>query len=104
MNQIGLQHLSVFEWTSVPKGMNLHRNVILRDSGLRAKQVVPLTTQEPDGTVDPLDLYQWLEDYEKNTGGHALAISHNGNLSNGWMFPMETRYSGANVDRRLCRT
>jgi hypothetical protein len=88
-----------FEWTSVPKGMNLHRNVILRDSGLRAKQVVPLTTQEPDGTVDPLDLYQWLEDYEKNTGGHALAISHNGNLSNGWMFPMETRYSGANVDK-----
>ena len=88
-----------YEWTSVPKGFNLHRNVILRDGGVRARQVTPLTTQAPMGTTDPLDLYQWLEDYEANTGGQALAISHNGNLSNGWMFPIETTYAGGVVDK-----
>jgi hypothetical protein len=46
----------------VPKGFNLHRDVILRDDGERAKQVVPLTTQLPGGTTNPLDLYKWLED------------------------------------------
>jgi len=88
-----------FEWTSVPKGFNLHRNVILRDNGNRAKQVLPLTTQPPLGTTNPLDLYKWLDDYEKKTGGQALAISHNGNLSNGWMFPTEITYAGGKVDK-----
>jgi len=88
-----------FEWTSIPKGNNLHRNVILRDDGNRARQVIPLTTQPPMGTVDPLDLYQWLEDYEGKTGGQALAISHNGNLSNGWMFPTGKTYAGGKVDK-----
>jgi len=88
-----------FEWTSVPKGFNLHRNVLLRDDGVRARQVIPLTTQPPLGTQDPLDLYQWLDDYETKTGGQALAISHNGNLSNGWMFPMEKTYAGGKVNK-----
>ncbi len=88
-----------FEWTSIPKGMNLHRNVILRDDGYRASQVVPMTTQPPLGSTDPLDLYQWLEDYEKNTGGRALALAHNGNLSNGWMFPVDRTYAGGRVNK-----
>ena len=88
-----------FEWTCVPKGFNLHRNVILRDDGSRARQVVPLTTQPPLGTTDPLDLYQWLEDYETKTGGQALSIAHNGNMSNGWMFPMVETYAGGKVDK-----
>ena len=87
-----------YEWTSVPKGFNLHRNVILRDDGNRARQVIPLTTQPPVGTQDPLDLYKWLEEYEAKTGGQALALSHNGNLSNGWMFPMTETYAGGKVD------
>ena len=92
-----------FEWTSVPKGFNLHRNVILRDDAIRARQVIPLTTQPPLGTQDPLDLYQWLEDYEANTGGQALAIAHNGNLSNGWMFPMSETYAGGKVNKEYVR-
>jgi hypothetical protein len=89
-----------YEWTSVPKGMNLHRNVILRDGAMRAKQVVPLTTQPPFGTTDPMDLYQWLENYEKTTNGQALALAHNGNLSNGWMFPIDRTYAGGKVNKK----
>jgi hypothetical protein len=92
-----------FEWTSIPKGNNLHRNVILRDNGDRARQVLPLTTQPPLGSTDPLVLYQWLEDYEKNTGGQALAIAHNGNLSNGWMFPIDKTYAGGRVNAEYVR-
>jgi hypothetical protein len=88
-----------YEWTSVPRGFNLHRNVVLRDGGDRARQVLPLTTQPPIGTTDPLDVYKWLEDYETKTGGQALAIAHNGNLSNGWMFPVDKRFSGSRVDK-----
>jgi hypothetical protein len=92
-----------FEWTSVPQGNNLHRNVVLRDDGRRASQVVPLTTQPPKGTTDPLDLYRWLEDYESRTGGQALALAHNGNLSNGWMFPMDRTYAGGRVNEEYVR-
>ncbi len=88
-----------FEWTSLESGNNLHRNVILRDGGERARQVVPAVTQPPLGSTDPLDLYKWLEEYEAKTGGQAFALAHNGNLSNGWMFPVDKRYWGDEVDR-----
>ena len=87
-----------FEWTSIPEGNNLHRNVILRDDGNRARQVTPLTTQPPKGSQDPLDLYQWLDDYQTKTGGRAFALAHNGNLSNGWMFPIDRTYAGGRVN------
>ncbi|WP_406649979.1 DUF3604 domain-containing protein [Aliisedimentitalea scapharcae] len=88
-----------FEWTSVPKGFNLHRNVMLRDGAARALQMVPPVTQEPYGSTDPHDLYKWLEAYQEKTGGRAVAFSHNGNLSNGWMFPTEGTYHGGVVDQ-----
>lgn len=87
-----------FEWTSVPKGFNLHRNVMLRDDAMRALQVVPPVTQPPMGDTDPKSLYAWLEAYEEKTGGRAIAFAHNGNLSNGWMFPTEDTYHGGKVD------
>ncbi len=87
-----------YEWTSLVNGNNLHRNVIFRDGADKAGQIVPFTTQAPIGSTDPLDLYAWLENYEARTGGAALAIAHNGNLSNGLMFPVEAQYTGAPVD------
>ena len=87
-----------FEWTSVPKGFNLHRNVMLRDGAIRALQVVPPVTQPPFGDTDPKSLYEWLETYQAKTGGRAVAFAHNGNLSNGWMFPTEDTYHGGTVD------
>ncbi len=88
-----------FEWTSLVRGNNLHRNVIFRDGGAVASQVVPYTTQAPIGSTDPLKLYEWLENFEAKTGGSALALAHNGNLSNGLMFPVDKQYTGRKLDQ-----
>jgi hypothetical protein len=80
-----------YEWTvNAGGGDNLHRNVILRDGADRAGQVLPLTTFQ---TMDPEKLWEWMAAYEAKTGGRALAIPHNGNLSNGRMFE-ETTFTG----------
>jgi len=92
-----------YEWTSLYKGNNLHRNVVLRDNGDRALMVEPLVTQPPVGTIDPLDLYEWLQNYEDKTGGKAFALAHNGNLSNGLMFPTEKQFTGAAIDENYVR-
>jgi hypothetical protein len=77
-----------YEWTSLVKGNNLHRNVIFRDDGSRARLVEPYTTYPPLGSPNPVDLWKWMTAYEAKTGGSVLAIAHNGNLSNGTMFPI----------------
>jgi hypothetical protein len=89
-----------FEWTSLVTGDNLHRNVIFREGESKAGQVVPYTTQAPIGSTDPLDLYAYLENYEARTGGNALALAHNGNLSNGIMFPVGKQYTGRRIDKK----
>ncbi|MEY9558460.1 DUF3604 domain-containing protein [Sinorhizobium fredii] len=77
-----------YEWTSNTGGNNLHRNVIFRDNGDKASQVEPFTVYPPYGSDNPVDLWKWMEAYEAKTGGSVLAIAHNGNLSNGTMFPV----------------
>ena len=76
-----------YEWTSNTGGNNLHRNVIFRDNGDKASQVEPFTVYPPYGSDNPVELWKWMDAYEKKTGGSVLAIAHNGNLSNGLMFP-----------------
>jgi hypothetical protein len=78
-----------YEWTSqVPPGNNLHRVVVYRDGGDKAIQTEPYTTLPPTGSTTPEDLWKVLQAYEQKTGGRLLAIPHNGNLSNGMMFPL----------------
>jgi hypothetical protein len=88
-----------YEWTSLAKGNNLHRVVIYRDGAEKALRMVPYTTVAPFGSTDPLELYKWLEKFENDTGGDVLAISHNGNLSNGIMFPIDEQYTGRPLDK-----
>jgi hypothetical protein len=83
-----------YEWTSLIKGNNMHRVVIYRDDASKADQMVPYTTQPPLGSPNPRDLWRWLETFEAATGGDVLAIAHNGNLSNGIMFPLEAQWDG----------
>jgi hypothetical protein len=92
------------EWTSNTGGNNLHRVVIFRDGGDRASRVEPYTTLKPLGSDNPRDLWKWMTAYEEKTGGQILAIAHNGNLSNGIMFPEIESFSGQPVDRAYAET
>jgi hypothetical protein len=47
---------------------------------------------------NPEDLWNYLEAYEKKTGGQVLAIPHNANLSNGRLFALNT-YAGEPMTR-----
>jgi len=76
-----------FEWTQSIDGNNLHRVVMFRDGADRLKKVLPFS--EFDST-QPEDLWSYMADYEKNTGGRVLAIEHNPNLSGGTMFATKT--------------
>ena len=71
-----------YEWTS-EGGDNIHRNVIFRGDASEANQVVPFSQYD---SKNPEKLWAHLADFEQRTGGDALAIPHNGNLSNGRLF------------------
>ncbi|PAQ06621.1 DUF3604 domain-containing protein [Mesorhizobium temperatum] len=92
-----------YEWTSNTGGNNLHRNVLFRDNGDRAGQVVPYTVLPP-GSDNPRDLWKWMSAYEEKTGGDVLAIAHNGNLSNGIMFPIVEPGVNKPIDREYAET
>ena len=77
-----------YEWSSHPDGNNLHRVVVFRDDAEKAGQVLPFSYFN---SGDPEKLWQELGAYENKTGGSVLAIPHNGNLSNGTMFSVETQ-------------
>jgi hypothetical protein len=89
-----------YEWTSNNSGNNLHRNVIYRDGKAKADQVLPFTTQDSE---NPEDLWTWMQAWEDKTGGSLLAIPHNGNISNGLMFRLET-YKGSPLTREWAGT
>jgi hypothetical protein len=74
-----------YEWTSMPGGDNLHRNVIFRDNADRVLQTLPFSALDSE---DPEDLWGVLAAYEEKTGGHVLAIPHNPNLSGGRLFEL----------------
>jgi hypothetical protein len=93
-----------YEWTSNTGGNNLHRNIIFRDNGDKASMVEPFTTQKPLGSDNPRDLWKWMAEYEQKSGGQVLAIAHNGNLSNGRMFPIIESFTGKPIDREYART
>jgi hypothetical protein len=88
-----------YEWTSNDKGNNLHRNVIFRDSGAKASLIEPYTTLPPLGSPNPRDLWKWMGMCEEKTGAQVLAIAHNGNLSNGRMFPIIESFTGKKIDK-----
>jgi hypothetical protein len=76
--------LAGFEYTLMPDGNNLHRVVMFRDGSDKTKQTIPY----PGLTTSAEGLWDYLAAYEEETGGRALAIPHNSNLSNGLMFEL----------------
>jgi hypothetical protein len=73
-----------YEWTSMIEGNNLHRVVVYKDGADKAAQLPPFSGQD---SLDPRELWKSLARYEETTGGEVMAIAHNGNISNGMMFP-----------------
>jgi hypothetical protein len=90
-----------YEWTSnAGGGDNLHRNVIYRDGKAKADEMLPMTTFDSE---NPEDLWTWMSKWEERTGGSLLAIPHNGNLSNGKMFALNT-FEGNPLTREWAET
>lgn len=74
-----------FEYTAMPNGNNLHRVVMFRDGTARTDAVLPLSSMI---APKPEQLWDYMDAYEKSTGGKVLAIPHNSNVSNGLMFEL----------------
>ena len=77
--------LIAFEWTSIPYGQNLHRNVFFRDD--EGPEFV-FSTLDSDRAED---LWTYLE-VQRSVGHEVFAIPHNSNVSNGLMFPTVNSY------------
>jgi Protein of unknown function (DUF3604) len=81
-----------YEWTSMPGNQNMHRNVFFRDS-----KHVPIAPYSAIDSQHPEDLWAWM-DTQRKAGNELLCISHNANLSNGMMFPMDVDSMGRPID------
>jgi len=87
-----------YEWTAnIPgRSPNIHRNIVFADGPKRTDTIIPFAATDSRNVEE---LWAYLEDYEENTGGRALAIPHNGNLSSGAMFAL-TDPGGKPLTRR----
>ncbi len=80
-----------YEYTSSgPQFQNLHRNVMFRGSD------VPATPFSRFDSLNPEDLWSWM-DARRSEGMDAVAIPHNPNGSDGWMF-QTTNFAGDPMD------
>ncbi|HEY6388445.1 MAG TPA: DUF3604 domain-containing protein [Candidatus Acidoferrum sp.] len=81
-----------YEYTSNVNNRNLHRNIFFKDC---AK-----VSEQPYSMLDswhPEDLWKWM-DAQRKAGNELLAISHNANLSDGWMYPTDVDSFGRPID------
>ena len=81
-----------YEFTSQYDMRNLHRNVYFRDC---AK--VPEQPYSALFSWHPEDLWKWMDE-QRAAGNELLAISHNANLSDGWMYPTDVDSLGRPID------
>ena len=92
--------LYAYEWTSIPDGRNMHRNVFFRTT----PAAVPYSSFD---SYEPEDLWTYLE-IQRSMGIETFAIPHNANVSNGWMFSEykfvgEGGIEGGKIDARYAR-
>lgn len=74
-----------YEWTSMPGSQNLHRNIFFRGNSVPEIIFSSLNSDKPE------DLWTWMEGI-RDANIDVFAISHNGNVSNGLMFPLKDSY------------
>jgi len=81
-----------YEWTSAPDWRNIHRVVFFRDTAR-----VPDAPFSALDSSTPEDLWDWM-DKQRAAGNDLLAVPHNGNASDGIMFPVEESFGGSKLD------
>jgi hypothetical protein len=84
--------LIAYEWTSIPNGRNMHRNVFFRDD---TGPDVPFSAFD---SYHPEDLWTYQE-IQRDRGHENIAIPHNGNVSDGWMYSPR-KFLGGLIDAR----
>lgn len=87
-----------FEWTCHPGSRNLHRVVLFETSDSVPK--FPFSVLDSDR---PEDLWVWMGQ-QRDNGASLFAVPHNGNASDGLMFPEGVSYGGSQVDIDYART
>src|SRR6516165_4265678 len=80
-----------YQWTSMPGQRNLHRNIFFRGDKVPDAPFSALDSQ------DPTELWKWM-DTQRKAGNELLAISHNANVSDGWMYPTDLDSYGRPID------
>ena len=91
---------NAYEFTSMrmvdlTNAANLHRNVVFKDAA-------PTRIMSTLDSHNPEDLWAWM-DAEREAGRDVMAIPHNSNASNGWMFDTVT-FGGKALSESYART
>jgi len=84
-----------FEWSSAPRGANLHRNILFRSSLVPDLPVSSFEIPREEA------LWDWLTE-QAAAGALAVALPHNSNASKGLMFPSQ-RSDGKPLDATYAR-
>jgi hypothetical protein len=71
-----------YEWTSNINYRNMHRTVYFRGDKTVERPFTALDSPHPE------DLWKWM-DAQRKAGIELMAISHNANFSDGWMYPTD---------------
>lgn len=87
-----------WEWTSTPDYKNLHRIVFFKDSNHASA-----TEFSSIDSTDPQALWKWMAD-QRSAGNDVIAITHNGNLSNGALYPRQANEDGQPLDKSYAET
>lgn len=82
-----------WEWTATPDYKNLHRIVFFKDSKKASE-----TEFSSIESTDPQALWKWMEE-QRTQGNDVVAISHNGNLSDGALYPRRVNHDGQPIDK-----
>lgn len=88
-----------WEWTRNRLG-NQHRVVFTASGPEATKQFVPFSVEDGE---NPEDLWNFLEETSENTGADFIAMPHNSNLSDGYMFPLVDS-DGRPIDASYAKT
>ncbi len=80
-----------YEYTSFRESGNLHRNVIFASNRVPTDIFGRLESENPE------ELWRWMDE-QRDQGFDVLAIPHNSNGSDGWMFDDE-QWDGSPIDQ-----